>query len=50
MHSVAEYIMDRAGLFTWTEKDLSRSIRETEMLVNLVIQTCAELGAKTGTA
>lgn len=49
MNSIAEYIIDRTGLFAWTEDDpLLQGYNKD--FVMYVIETCAALGAKTGMA
>ena len=50
MNSIAEYIMDRTGIRTWTDDEPAFPPRETEVLVNVVAEACARLGAKTGKA
>lgn len=50
MHSIAEYIIDRTGIRTWTDDAPVFPPRETEVLVNVVVEACARLGAKTGKA
>ncbi|HET9183263.1 MAG TPA: hypothetical protein VFP59_14090 [Candidatus Angelobacter sp.] len=50
MNSIAEYIMDRTGICTWTDGEPAFSPRETEALVNVVVEACARLGAQIGKA
>lgn len=50
MNSIAEYILDCTGLSRWTRNAPPMPPRETELLVTVLIETCAALGAKTGMA
>lgn len=50
MNSIAEYILDQTGLCRWTNNAPAMPPRETELLINVLIATCAALGAKTGMA
>ena len=50
MNSIAEYIMDRTGIGTWNDDAPVFPPREREVLVNVVVEACARLGAKTGKA
>jgi hypothetical protein len=50
MNSIAEYIIDRTGICTWTEGEPFLPPHETEVLVSVVIEACARLGAQTGKA
>jgi len=50
MNSIAEYILDRTGVSRWTQNAPPMAQRETELLVTVLIETCATLGAKTGMA
>ena len=50
MGSIAGYIFDRTGLSRWTPTAPPMPPRETELLVTVLIETCAALGAKTGMA
>lgn len=50
MTSIAEYIMERTGVGTWTDDEPAFPAREREALVNVVVEACARLGAKPGKA
>ena len=50
MNSFAEYIIDRVGICTWSDDEPFLPPRETEVLVNVVIEACARLGAQAGKA
>jgi hypothetical protein len=50
MNSIAEYIIDHTGICTWTDDEPCLPPRQTEVLVNVVIEACARLGAPTGKA
>jgi len=49
MSSIAEYIIDRTGLFAWSDDDPILQPYRKDFLIFL-IETCAALGAKTGMA